>query len=57
MGGTSAKAKVESITSSLLDVMASATATQGQKITGANIINIDGCTIETLDVKQTMYIE
>ena len=57
MGQTSAKAKVESITNSLLDVMASATAKQGQKISGANVINIQGCNIETLDIRQNMYIE
>ncbi len=57
MGQTSAKAKVETITSSLLDVMASATAKQGSRISGANIINIQGCDIETLDIRQKMYIE
>ena len=55
MGQTSAKAKVESITSSLLDVMATATAKQGQTISGANMINIQGCDIDTLDIRQNMY--
>ena len=57
MGQTSAKSKVESIARSLLDVMASATAEQGQDISGANLITIDGCDIENLDIEQNNYTE